>query len=105
MESRSYVVSVSCLMNKNSIPGNIPYSSEICENSDEWLTDGGSCIADPTGNWVIDPVVEKESLIIADLDPGMVKRERQNLDVTGHYSRPDVLKVWVNRERQRSIME
>jgi len=38
--------------------------------------------------------------VIADLDPGHVSRERQNFDATGHYGRPDVFSVTVDRRRR-----
>ena len=45
----------------------------------------------------------KEELIIASLDIDRVLVERQNFDAAGHYSRPDVTKLTVNRERQSII--
>lgn len=102
-ESRSYVISVSSLMRKSDIPASIPNSDTIIENVPEILANGGSCIAGPDGEWVIPPVLHEEGLITATIDFKRVLEERQNFDAVGHYSRPDVTKLTVNRERQSTI--
>jgi len=103
-ESRSFVVSVSSLMRKDDFPINTPHIEKILENAPDVLTDGDSCIAGPDGEWLVAPVVEKEALIYHTIDFNRVLEERQNFDPSGHYSRPDVTKLTVNRERQ-SIVE
>jgi nitrilase len=42
-------------------------------------------------------------LIYHHLDFDRVYEERQNFDVAGHYSRPDVTQLMVNRERQTTV--
>lgn len=103
-ESRSYVISVSGLMKAEDFPSDTPHLDKILEKAPNVLANGGSCIAGPDGEWVIEPVVGKEGLIIGELDFNRVLEERQNFDVSGHYSRPDVTKLTVNRERQ-SILD
>lgn len=103
-ESRSFVVSVSSLMRKDDFPINTPHIEKILENAPDVLADGGSCIAGPDGEWLVAPVVGKEALIYHTIDFNRVLEERQNFDPSGHYSRPDVTKLTVNRERQ-SIIE
>jgi len=102
-ESRSYVVSVSALMTRNDFPADTPHLDKILANAPEVLTDGGSCIAGPNGEWIVSPVVGKEGLIIETLDFNRVLEERQNFDPAGHYSRPDVTRLTVNRQRQSII--
>jgi len=102
-ESRSYVVSVSSLMRKIDFPENTPYLKEIRNNAPDTLANGGSCIAGPDGEWIIEPVLNKEGLIIQTIDFNRVYEERQNFDPVGHYSRPDVTKLSVNRERQSTV--
>ncbi|MEZ5199631.1 MAG: carbon-nitrogen hydrolase family protein [Bacteroidales bacterium] len=99
-EARSFVVSVSGLMKIEDFPSDTPHLEKIVENAPDVLTNGGSCIAGPDGEWIIEPVKDKEELIIESLDFNRVLEERQNFDVAGHYSRPDVTRLTVNRERQ-----
>lgn len=65
---------------------------------------GGSCLAGPDGAWVIPPVVDREALVVATLEHRRVREERQNFDPSGHYARPDVTQLTVNRERQRAVI-
>jgi nitrilase len=102
-ESRSFVISVSSLMRKSDFPANTPHLDLIFENCPEILGDGGSCIAGPDGQWILEPVANTEGLLIETIDFNRVLEERQNFDPVGHYSRPDVLQLKVNRERQSSV--
>jgi nitrilase len=103
MESRSYVASVSGFMTANDFPKDTPHLSSIVRDSTEILANGGSCIAGPDGKWVIEPVVGSEKLIVATLDHKCVRQERQNFDPSGHYSRPDVTQLKINRQRQSTV--
>jgi nitrilase len=102
-EARSFVVSVGGLMSVKDIPADTPYRDEIIRNAVDPLTDGGSCIAGPDGEWIVEPVLEEEGLFTGTIDFNRVLEERQNLDVSGHYSRPDVTHLIVNRERQSTV--
>ncbi len=99
-ESRSFVLSVSGLMRIEDFPKDTPHLKKILEKAPKTLANGGSCIAGPDGKWIIEPVLDKEGLIIETLDFNRVLEERQNFDVAGHYARPDVTQLTINRERQ-----
>lgn len=102
-ESRSYVISVSGLMRKSDIPDDFPHAEAIRSTSEMEIADGGSCLSAPNGDWVIEPIVGEERLEIATIDHGLVREERQNFDPSGHYSRPDVIKITLDRQRQRTV--
>ncbi|WP_420603945.1 carbon-nitrogen hydrolase family protein [Flagellimonas sp.] len=102
-ESRSFVISVSSLMQTSDFPKDTPYLDKILEKAPSVLANGGSAIAGPDGEWIVEPVVNKEGLIYETLDFNRVYEERQNFDPVGHYSRPDVTKLQVNRERQSTV--
>lgn len=102
-ESRSYVISVSSLMRVEDFPKDTPHLNKILEKAPSILGNGGSCIAGPDGEWVMPPVLNYEGIMLETLDFTKVLEERQNFDVVGHYSRPDVTQLSVNRERQRTV--
>ena len=102
-EARSFVVSVSSLMRIEDFPEDTPHLEKILLHSPEVLANGGSCIAGPDGEWVVAPVVNKEDIIMATIDFNKVLEERQNFDPVGHYSRPDITQLSVNRERQSTV--
>lgn len=103
-EGRSFVISASGLMHADWIGDHIPHAETIRsrarDSGAEWLTDGGSGIAGPDGKWIIEPQLKTETIQYADLDLDQVYRERQNFDPVGHYSRPDVTRLVVDRRRQ-----
>lgn len=103
LEARSFVVSASGLMRKSDFPTNTPHLDLILANCPEMLANGGSCIVGPDGEWLAEPLVGAEKLILATLDYTAVLRERQNFDPAGHYSRPDVTQLTVNRQRQTTL--
>jgi len=102
-ESRGFVISVSSLMRKEDFPDNTPHLEAILEQAPDVLGNGGSCIAGPDGEWIIAPVLHKEGLIYETLDFNRVYEEHQNFDPVGHYARPDVTQLTVNRERQSTV--
>lgn len=102
-ESRSFVISVSGLMTKTEISKDIPHADLILKNCPDTLTNGGSCIAGPDGEWLVEPQTGKEELFVATLNHNIVKQERHNFDPSGHYSRPDVTQLIVNRKRQKLV--
>jgi nitrilase len=102
-ESRSYVVSVSGMMHADQVPDGVPHADLIREAATGWLADGGSCVAGPDGQWVLEPQVGEEGLWVVEADISAVARERQNFDPAGHYSRPDVTRLKVNRKRQKTV--
>ncbi len=104
LESRSFVISACGLMTANDFPKDTPHVGKILENAPVTLANGGSCIAGPDGEWIVSPVLNTEGLIIETLDFNRVLEERQNFDVPGHYARPDVTQLTINRKRQ-SIIE
>jgi nitrilase len=102
-ESRSFVVSVSSLMSYKDIDHLVPHRELMIAKSENIWANGGSCIASPDGKWHVEPIADVEGLFISELDYNLVFEERQNFDPAGHYSRPDVTKLYVNRERQSTI--
>jgi nitrilase len=100
LESRSYVVSVSGLMTRADIGPACEWRDMVRSACPEVLADGGSCIAAPNGEWVVPPMPTGERLEVAVLEHRRVVEERHNFDPAGHYARPDVTHLQVNRARQ-----
>ncbi|UCH05540.1 MAG: carbon-nitrogen hydrolase family protein [Candidatus Thorarchaeota archaeon] len=93
LEGRSWVISVSGLLRPTDFShlteSEFPMKSVMESHSENWAN-GGSVIVDPTGKIVEGPLVDEEGVVYADVDPTIAIQERQNLDISGHYSRFDI---------------
>lgn len=103
-ESRSFAASVCSVMRREDFPSETLHLDKILENAPDILSNGGTCLAAPDGEWLIEPFCNEEKLVVTEINHQKVREERQNLDPAGHYSRPDVLQLKVNRERQTIVL-
>ena len=77
---------------------------ELLESMDaEQLMSGGAAIVGPDTQYVAGPAGPGDEFVIAEIDPGRVAESRLLLDTDGHYSRPDVFTLQVNRAEQRNV--
>jgi nitrilase len=60
------------------------------------LIRGGSVIVSPLGRVIAGPNYEGECVLRAELDAGEIAEGKFDLDVVGHYARPDVFRLEVN---------
>ena len=97
-EGRMFVLSAGGVLTREDIPSSFCLRDSLPDV--EWYRDGGSAIAGPDGAFIVEPVARTRGLVVADLDLNDVLRERQNFDPTGHYARPDVFTLEVDRRRQ-----
>jgi predicted amidohydrolase len=69
----------------------------------EPITRGGSCIVDPFGNFLAGPNFESAAVLVAEVDLDDTVRGKYDLDVVGHYARPDVFQLFVNERPQAAV--
>jgi nitrilase len=94
LEGRCFVLSCNQFATRADYPPDYP--GELTANPDGIVTRGGSCIVSPLGELLAGPVYDREVILTADLDLNDVVRGKFDLDVVGHYARPDVFQLVVN---------
>lgn len=77
----------------------------LCQDGrlDHVLVRGGSCIVSPFGESLAGPAFGEETVLTATIDPAEIVRGKFDLDVSGHYARPDVFQLRVNELAQRPV--
>ena len=97
-EGRCVVVGCSQAFHKDDIPDRMEFKGEYLGEVDGWLNPGGSMIVDPDGKILAGPAMEEETILYADVRSDQLVGPRWQLDVAGHYARPDVFELRVHRK-------
>ena len=73
-------------------------------DNDPVLIDGGSVIVDPMGELLAGPHYDGERILTAEIDRRAIARGKYDLDVVGHYARPDVFQLHVDERVKSSVV-
>jgi nitrilase len=101
-EGRVYVVGSCSAVRREDVPDVHGLARWLPQTA--WLNPGDSAIVDPDGKLLAGPAHEEETILYAEVDPRAVRGTRGQLDVAGHYARPDVFELRVRR-RPRPLVE
>ena len=96
LEGRCFVLSCNQFARRRDYPRDYP--ADLPSDAAAVVTRGGSCIVNPLGDVITGPVYDEEAILTADLDLGDTVRGKFDLDVVGHYARPDVFHLLVNEK-------
>ncbi|MBW3619939.1 MAG: carbon-nitrogen hydrolase family protein [Actinobacteria bacterium] len=96
-EGRCHVVGITACLRGSDVPADIEGRDELYAGDDDWMSKGNSCVVDPEGELLAGPLVGAEGIVTAEVDVGAARRSRRVFDPVGHYARPDVFRLEVDR--------
>ncbi len=102
-EGGCWVIGCATALEASDIPTDIPHYDELFPNKDEWINPGDAVIYKPFGGVHAGPMRREKGILTADIDVGAARASRRKFDVSGHYARPDVFSLSVNRSRQAPV--
>jgi nitrilase len=103
VEGTCWVLGCGSVLRASDMPADLPGRSELYADPEEWINPGDSVIVAPGGDVVAGPLHNAEGIVYADCDPARASAAHRNLDVAGHYGRPDVFHLTVDRGRRRPL--
>lgn len=103
LEGRCFVLSCNQYSTRDMYPDYIRERQEFADGP-HVLTRGGSCIVDPLGNFLVEPVFGKEDILYTMIDLDKIAKAQYDFDVAGHYARPDIFQLTVNERKQENVV-
>ena len=95
-EGSCFVIGVASTIEGSDIPLDLPPHKPSAP-VDGWIAPGNGIICGPLGDVVAGPMREEKGFLTAEIDLGQIREARRSFDVVGHYSRPDIFQLSVNR--------
>jgi nitrilase len=98
-EGRVWCASVCGLLSLADVPADFEFYADLAAEKTDVIFAGGSMIVDPRGAVVarIEPGVE--GIAAQEIDMRAIRAARHNFDAAGHYARPDIFQVGIQRRR------
>jgi len=96
-ESRAFVVGCCQAVRRADVPDRFAFKADFMAGVSEWINPGDSAIVDPDGKIVAGPAHETETILYAEVGHDQLVGPRWQLDIAGHYARPDIFELRVHR--------
>ena len=93
-EGRCFVLGCNQFNRRRDFPKT--YKTAFGEAPETVISRGGSCIVDPFGKFIAGPNFQDETILVAELDRGLLPKAKFDFDAVGHYSRPDIFRLVVD---------
>lgn len=103
LEGRCFVVSASQFLTRLAVPDD--FRSVQGSSKDTVLINGGSIVVSPLGQVLCGPSFGGETILTAELDLREIVRGKMDFDVAGHYARPDVFRLEIDRSAKKTISQ
>ena len=101
VEGRCFVLSANQFCRRRDYPAE--YRSGFGDDPETVVSRGGSCIVDPFGNLLAGPNYDGEAVLTAEIDRAQIVRGKFDLDVMGHYGRPDIFRLEVDERAKKAV--
>jgi nitrilase len=102
-EGRCWVICSGVALTNSDIPADFPNKETLYPTTEEWINPGDSVVVAPGGKIVAGPLRQEKGILFAEVDLKRVGIAKRDLDVTGHYARPDVFTLNVDTRPQSPI--
>lgn len=99
-EGRCWVLSCGVALERSDLPKDFPNMDELYPADEDWINPGDSLVVSPSGEIVSGPLSKEKGFIIVDIEVEKAATSKRALDVAGHYSRPDIFQLQVDKSRQ-----
>ncbi len=97
-EAGAWVIGTATALQGSDLPDDFPNRDQLYK-PDEWINNGDAVVVAPSGAIAAGPLTREKGILYAELDAEAARRARRSLDVCGHYARPDIFSLSVNRAR------
>lgn len=101
-EGGCFVLSSATAVQGSDLPDSFPERDRLY-TPDEWINAGDAVIIKPFGGVIAGPLHQEKSILYADIDLDDARAARKSLDVSGHYNRPDLFNLEVDRRAKPPV--
>ncbi len=102
-EGGCWVLGAGVALRNRDLPGDLPDRDRLYPAQEDWINPGDSVVIAPGGEMLAGPLRQQQEILYADIDPTRAAIARRTFDVAGHYARPDIFTLQVDRKRQSPI--
>ena len=103
-EGRCWVICSGVAFTYSDLPDDFPEKDSLYSTDEEWINPGDSVVVAPGGEVLAGPMRMQKGILYADIDAKQATIAKRDLDVTGHYSRPDIFTLHVNTGSQSPVI-